>query len=67
MHKKLKELRLKKHYTTEYMANKIGISKPFYCQIENERRGLSYENAVKIASVFNKKPDQIFYEDYIKE
>ncbi len=67
MHKKLKELRLKKHYTTLYMAKAIGISKPYYCQIENGRRGLSYENAVKIAAVFNKKPDQIFYDEYEKE
>ncbi|MBQ9181197.1 MAG: helix-turn-helix transcriptional regulator [Bacilli bacterium] len=64
MYKKLKELRIKKGYTTEDMAKKIGISKPFYSQIENQKRRLSYDNAVKIAAIFNKKPDYIFYEDF---
>lgn len=63
MYCKLKELRKEKKITTQEMATHIGISKPFYCQIENGTRRLSYRMSVKIASVFHKKPDAIFYED----
>lgn len=64
MYRKLRELRKKKRYTTQDMAEKLGISKPFYSQIENQMRRLSYDMAVKIAAVFDKKPDQIFLEDH---
>lgn len=64
MYRKLRELRKKKRYTTQDMADKLGISKPFYSQIENQMRRLSYDMAVKIAAVFGKKPDQIFFEEH---
>lgn len=64
MSNKLKELRIKKKYTTEDMAEKLGISKPFYCQLENRNRKLSYHMAIKIAQIFKKKPDYVFYDDY---
>ena len=67
MYLKLKELRKQKKYTTNDMAEKLGISKHFYCQIENQKRRLSYEMAVKIAAIFKKKPDAIFYENYKDE
>ena len=67
MYLKLKELRKQKKYTTNDMAEKLGISKPFYCQIENQKRRLSYEMAVKIAAIFKKKPYAIFYENYKDE
>lgn len=64
MYLKLKELRKKKKLTAREMAEKLEISKPFYCQIENGKRRLTYEMAVKIAAIFKKKPDAIFYETY---
>ena len=64
MYRKLRELRKKKGYTSQNMAEKLGISKPFYSQIENQMRKLSYDMAVQIAAVFGKKPDQIFLEDH---
>lgn len=66
MYKKLKELRQKNRYTTQIMADKLGISKAFYCQIENGVRRLSYDMAVRIGIVFNLKPDTIFYKDHIE-
>lgn len=66
MHKKLKQLRLKNKYTTKMMAEKLGISKPFYSQIENQNRRLSYEMAIKISKIFGLKPDDIFYSDMKK-
>lgn len=67
MFKKLKDLRLQNGYTTKDMANKLGISKPFYSQLENQNRRLSYDMAIKIAQIFDRKPDQIFYQDYKNE
>lgn len=61
MYKKLKELRKKKGYTVLDMANKLNISTAYYSQLENRRRKLSYEQAVEIAKIFKKKPDQIFF------
>ena len=60
---KLKEIRYKNNYTAQEVSDIVGISKAFYCQIENRKRRLSYELAVKIASVFNVKPDYLFYDD----
>lgn len=65
MYKKLKELRQKNKYTTQIMADKLGISKAFYCQIENGVRRLSYDMAVRIANIFNLKPDTIFFKDHM--
>lgn len=64
--KKLTEMRKAKNFSYQFMANKLNISKPFYWQIENEKRRLSYSMAVQIAEIFNMKPDELFYED-IKE
>lgn len=67
MHEKLKEIRLKKNYTCEQMAHMLNISKPFYWQIENKKRTLTYNMAYKISKIFNVKPDYIFYDEYKKK
>lgn len=66
MLKKLKEKRYSKEITTKEISEHLGISKAFYCQIENGKRRLSYEMAIKIANFFNVKPDSLFYEDVNK-
>ena len=63
----LKDLRLRKGFTTQYMADILEISKPFYWQLENMNRRLSYDMAIKIANIFDSKPDKIFYDDYKKQ
>lgn len=65
MYYTLKELRYSKKLTNKDMAERLGISKPFYCQIENGTRRLSYDMAFRIAEIFGKKPDKLFYNDYI--
>lgn len=67
MFKKLREKRIQKGYTNQRMAEMLGISKTFYYQIETGSRKLSYEMAIKIADIFNVKPDTLFYNDYIEE
>lgn len=62
--KKLKELRKAKKLTHQMMANSLNISKPFYWQIENNKRRLSYDMAIKIADILNTKPDEIFYQEF---
>ncbi|MBR1413362.1 MAG: helix-turn-helix transcriptional regulator [Bacilli bacterium] len=61
---KLKELRIINNYSVVQLAKKIGISPSYYWQIENKKRRLYYNIAVKIAKVFNLKPDDIFYDDF---
>lgn len=60
---KLKELRIKNNLTVEKMAKLVGISYTYYWQIENGKRSLYYSLAIKIAKVFNLKPDNIFFDN----
>lgn len=64
---KLKELRKKEGYTLQQMGDMLNISKIYYWQLENDKRRLYYEMAVKIAKIFNKKPDTVFYEELSKK
>ncbi len=61
---KLKEIRMKNKYSCQKMAESLNISKPFYWQLENQKRKLSYVMAVKIAKIFKMKPDEIFYQEF---
>ena len=63
---KLKQERLNRKYSLTYMSSKLGISKSFYFHIENRKRKLAYEMALKIAKIFNLKPDDLFFDDYNK-
>ncbi len=61
--KKLRELREKNNYSLKVMSEATGLCRSYYWQIENGQRGLTYENAKKIAKVFNLRPDDIFFDD----
>lgn len=60
---KLKRTRLNHKMTYKEVADIVGISKEYYWQIENGKRRLYYELAVKIARVFGKTPDEIFLDN----
>lgn len=60
---KLQNLRKEYGYSYEEMAKKINISKSYYWQIEHGNRRLYYDLAIKIANIFHKNPDEIFYDD----
>ena len=64
---KLKDIRKAKGYSVTHMAKELEISGPFYSQIEHKQRRLSYLMAVKIAKIFDMKPDDIFYDEFSKE
>ncbi|HIY57573.1 MAG TPA: helix-turn-helix transcriptional regulator [Candidatus Tetragenococcus pullicola] len=63
MSKNLKKIREEYQISAKEVAEQVGISKSYYSMIENDKRGLSYINALKIAAVFDMKPDDIFYEE----
>lgn len=59
----LEQLRIEKGYTIKEMAKEVKISPAYYCQIELGTRRLYYDLAIRIAKVFNLKPDEVFYEE----
>lgn len=59
----LRKCRLSNNLSMQNIANLLNISKTYYWQIENNKRRLSYILAIKIADLFDKKPDDIFYEE----
>ena len=61
VYEKLHNLRLEKGISNKDMAGMLGISQSFYSQIEHKSRTLTYKMAVKIANIFGKKPDDIFF------
>lgn len=58
---KLKKLRKEKNLTVTDVARILNITPAYYSQIENKKRRLFYDMAVKISNVFDMKPDDIFY------
>lgn len=61
MYLQLKQLRKENNLTIYDMANKLNISAVQYYFIENQKRILYYDMAIKISRIFNMRPDQIFY------
>lgn len=64
---KLINLRKKREYSVKQMAELLNISKTFYWQIEKGQRNLSYNMAIKISTILNMKPDDIFYDDFLNK
>jgi len=58
---KLKEIRKKEGLTQKQIAERLNITVSFYSQIENMKKRLYYDTAIKIADIFNMRPDQLFY------
>lgn len=56
----LQKIRIKNNLSYKDVADQLSMSKEGYWMIENGKRKLNYEMAVKIASIFNLKPDDIF-------
>lgn len=63
---RLRELRIASGYTGVEIAKRVGISKSYYFQIEYGQKRLYYDLAIRIAKIFNKKPDAVFYDDLNK-
>lgn len=65
--KNIDNLRKKYGYTYEQLSQMLNCSKSYVWQLFNQKRNLSYEQAILISSIFNMKPDEIFYSDFIDE
>lgn len=50
-------------YNYGILADIIGCSRVFMWQIINGKRRLTYEMAIKISTIFNMTPDDIFYSE----
>lgn len=61
MYMKLRQERKLKNLTIYDMARILNITPVYYYLIENEKRNLYYDLAIKISDIFNMKPDDIFY------
>lgn len=59
--KKLKEIRKKKGFSQREMAERLNITISFYSQLESKKKRMYYDTAIKIADIFNMRPDDIFY------
>ncbi len=53
LYKKLKILREQRKLSQEYIANKIGLSRPTYMQIEKGEREITISEAKKLAEIFD--------------
>lgn len=56
---KLKELRQKKHYTQEYVANYIGRTKSFVCMYESAKRVPGRNTLIKLSQLFDVSLDYL--------
>ena len=63
----LKLIRIKNGFSLSQMAQFLNISKTYYWQLENNSRRISYEMAIKISNIFKKKPDDIFYKEFVQK
>ena len=59
--KRVKMLRKEQGITIYDMAKELAITPSFYSQIENYKRRLFYDTAVKISLILKVKPDVLFY------
>lgn len=62
-YQKLATIREEKGISYQEMADRLGISKCYYWQLEHKKRRLYYDLAKKIATIFEMKPDEIFFDE----
>jgi len=63
IHYFIQKMRESKGFTQEYMAQKLGISRPTYVVLEKGQRNLKIEEAKQIAKLFNLSFDQLINEE----
>ncbi len=60
---KIVSLRLKNHWTQEYIAKKIGITKQAYSNIETGKRKPSYKVIIELQNLFNATIDYLLEQE----
>ncbi len=61
--KKLKQYRERNHLTQEQLAEKVGISYPFYANFERSGKGLSINTLVRLADALGVSTDSLLKEE----
>lgn len=62
-YQKLATIREEKGISYQEMADKLGISKCYYWQLEHKKRRLYYDLAKRIAGILELKPDDLFFDE----
>ena len=62
--KNIRDSRIQRHYTQEYIANKIGVNVSHISNIENNRVKVSLTTLVAICNVLNLSVDYILRKEY---
>jgi|SRR5690606_6278399 len=57
---KIRLLREQKKWDQNYLANKLGISQPAISKIESDQTKLSWDHAIKLASIFEVDAEYFF-------
>lgn len=57
----LKKIRKQNGFTINDMSLKLRVTPSYYWKIENKRRRLFYDMSIRIARIFDVKPDDLFY------
>ena len=55
----LKQIRLKNKWTQQYVADKVGITKSAYSNIENKNRSPSLKVAIRLQNLFDLSVDNL--------
>ena len=55
----LKQIRLKNKWTQQYVADKVGITKSAYSNIENKNRSPSLKVAIRLQNLFGLSVDNL--------
>src|SRR3989344_1761130 len=53
LYKKIKVLREENEFSQEYLADKLGVSRPTYVQVEKGERDITVPEARKLAMIFS--------------
>lgn len=61
----LQNARKKSNYSCQTMANKLGICKTYYWQLEQGKRRLLYSLAIDIAEILKCTTDDLFYDYFM--
>lgn len=58
--------RKQRNISLKDISTKLNFSIGYISLIENGKRKLTYELAVELAAFLDRKPDELFYNDYVR-
>lgn len=65
----LKDLRKQKRMTQKDLAQSVGVTESYICNIENGKRGCSVDFLIRVGNATHKKPEVLMRKEieYLKE